>query len=312
MLLKLVTEDVTFAQLRTFACAAEAGSFAKAAELLDISQPAVSEHIHILEERLGRLLFERRRGTTSVLTSEGEDALELVRTILTASADLFGGGRKPAHKEVVRISIGPFLRENYVRRLVPRIYREFPGLEIDFHPTMMAAEVLRRIQKGEYDLAIFSITADEGNPQYSRMICEFPLAMVAPPGTRARLAAGECSLRDFQYLFPGRREDDSRRARKFIRDLGLGPGTPVLYVEFVEALAQMVEDGQGIGHLVPTIVADRIAAGRLEVLDIPLAPMRRFICRSPHAPPVAREIEEMLCDVLALRHGEAKVEAGQD
>ena len=312
MLLRRVPDDVTFAQLRTFACAADAGSFAKAAEQLDISQPAVSEHIHILEERLGRLLFERRRGTTPILTSEGEDALELVRTILVAGAELFGGARKPTEKEVLRISVGPFLRENYVRRLVPRIYREYPGVEIDFHPTMMAAEVLRRVQKGTYDLALFSITTDEGDPPNARMICEFPLAMVAPPGTRARLASGACSLKDFQYLFPGRREDDARRARKFIRDLGLGPRTPLLYVEFVDALAQMVEDGQGIGHLVPTIVADRIAAGRLELLDIPLAPMRRFISRSPHAPSVAHEIEEILCEVLSLRHGEAALLAGRE
>lgn len=57
-----VVEDVTFAQLRTFACAAGSGGFAKAAEQLDISQPAVSEQIKMLEGRLGHDLFERRRG----------------------------------------------------------------------------------------------------------------------------------------------------------------------------------------------------------------------------------------------------------
>jgi DNA-binding transcriptional LysR family regulator len=123
--------------------------------------------------------------------------------------------------------------------------------------------------------------------------------MIAPAGTRARLAAGECVLEDFQFIFPGRREG-AREARKLLRDLGLAPRAQPLFVEFVDALAQMVEDGQGIGHLMAHSVADRIAAGRVEALDIAIPPIRRLIGRSPHAPDVARAIEDMLCEALAV------------
>lgn len=297
-----VVEDVTFAQLRAFACAARNGSFAKAADQLDISQPAVSEQIKTLEERLGSRLLERRRGTTPVLTREGEEALEIVQTILNAGSSLFGLARRSAEKIVLRISVGPFLRENYLRPLIPRIYREHPDVVIDLHPTTSSvetADIMHQIEIGELDLAIFAVAADAETPPYTRQICELPLVMVAPLGTRTRLAAGDCALEDFQFIFPGDRELGARWAKKVLRDLGLAPRTPPLFVQFVDAIAQMVEDGQGIGHLTAYAVADRIAAGKVETLDTTLPPMRRLIARSPHAPQVARPIEEMLYEAMS-------------
>ncbi|MGE5721767.1 MAG: LysR family transcriptional regulator, partial [Sphingomonadales bacterium] len=67
--------DFTLRQLATFVQAARAGSFAKAADQLGISQPAVSDHIATLERRIGRPLFIRRRGASSQLTEAGTELL---------------------------------------------------------------------------------------------------------------------------------------------------------------------------------------------------------------------------------------------
>ena len=45
--------------LKTFICAAECGSFAKAAEALFLSPNAIKKRINALEESLGFPLFER-------------------------------------------------------------------------------------------------------------------------------------------------------------------------------------------------------------------------------------------------------------
>ena len=73
-------------------------------------------------------LFERRRGTTSLLTPEGADALEIIEAMLALSADLFGRAGPAQDKIVVRVSAGPFLQENYLRALVPRLHRELPDV----------------------------------------------------------------------------------------------------------------------------------------------------------------------------------------
>lgn len=57
-------------KLETLLCVAECKSFTKAAELLALTQPAVSNHINKLEEECGAKLFVRGKGDFK-LTGEG-------------------------------------------------------------------------------------------------------------------------------------------------------------------------------------------------------------------------------------------------
>jgi DNA-binding transcriptional LysR family regulator len=58
-------------RLKVFRAVAEQASFRKASESLHLSQPAVSQHVHALEEELGLRLFDRS-GTRTSLTSAGK------------------------------------------------------------------------------------------------------------------------------------------------------------------------------------------------------------------------------------------------
>ena len=300
-----MADDITLAQLRTFVCAAKAFSFAHAAQQLDISQPSVSAQIKMLEDRLGCRLFRRRKGTTPVLTSEGVGVLEEAKLILTANDNLLKFSDRPPAKVLLRISVGTHLRENYLKQLLPQIYREHPGVEIDLQPLTVptsSAEVTRLIEAGETELAVYSEAAVADIQPYCRPICELPTVVIAPPGTRQRLVAGECSLEDLQFIVMGRRDAPTQIALRGLHHLKLMPRLPIMFVEYIEALVQLVEDGRGIGRTMTHAVADKIAEGRLEALDLPVPPMRRIVARSPRAPEVARSIEEMLCTALSVWH----------
>ena len=63
-----------FRQLRYFVKIVEAGSFSRAATLIHVAQPALSQQIHELEDRLGVTLLRRSaRGVTP--TAAGEVAV---------------------------------------------------------------------------------------------------------------------------------------------------------------------------------------------------------------------------------------------
>ena len=69
--------------LRTFTSVAELRHFAKAADACNLSQPAVSHQIAMLEEEIGARLFNRT-GRRVTLTVAGEVLLEEARHILGA------------------------------------------------------------------------------------------------------------------------------------------------------------------------------------------------------------------------------------
>ncbi|TIU28921.1 MAG: LysR family transcriptional regulator, partial [Mesorhizobium sp.] len=68
-------------QIETFLLVATLGSFRKAAERLNTTQPAVSTRIAGLEKALGAKLFERHSGTVK-LTAEGQRLLPPAQRVL--------------------------------------------------------------------------------------------------------------------------------------------------------------------------------------------------------------------------------------
>ena len=74
-------EDAQLPYLSTFVIAAELGSFTAAAAELRLSQAAVSQRVHALEQSLGTALFQRRGGRV-LLTEAGRRLHAYARQIL--------------------------------------------------------------------------------------------------------------------------------------------------------------------------------------------------------------------------------------
>jgi DNA-binding transcriptional LysR family regulator len=283
-------EDITFGQLRTFQCAAHAGSFVKAAYQLGISQPAVSEQITVLEQRLGYRLFRRRRGTTPLLTDEGAETLVRVTAILDASERLFefAGGQSARMKVLIRLCIGPGLRDAYLKPLLPLIYRDHPQLELDLIPMIPVPDMTLALEKGRADLIVYTVTTPIQDWPHVRHVCDVPVVLVAPPDRAAPAGQAERRLEDCQFILPKVRDLAQNWSQKYLDELGVRPQRPPLYVEFVDVILEMVEAGQGLSILMYESVADHVAQGRLKVLAPKFTPMHRIIARSPVAP---REVD---------------------
>jgi DNA-binding transcriptional LysR family regulator len=139
-------------QLRYFVTVAEELHFGKAAERLNIVQPAVSQQVARLERELGLKLLDRSSRHVR-LTGDGERMLREARTILAAAeratevaAELVAG-----QTAVLRIGTAQGLRDRLERGLA--ILRErTPGIEIKLS-SRPAAEHLEALRAGELDVA---------------------------------------------------------------------------------------------------------------------------------------------------------------
>ncbi|TJZ66407.1 LysR family transcriptional regulator [Chitiniphilus eburneus] len=106
-------------QLRTFVAVAQQGHLTQAAELLHLSQPAVTAQIKALEEELGSSLFERYPGGVQlteagkILLPEAENILASSRGMLQRARGLVGELKGKVRIGTIgvpsRLKLGPWL-----------------------------------------------------------------------------------------------------------------------------------------------------------------------------------------------------------
>src|SRR5215472_7258093 len=122
---------MNFKHLRAFVTIADAGGFARAANRLNISQPALSRQIRAMEIDLSVRLFDRI-GRRVQLTSEGEDLLRRSRRLLAEADSLGERARmlKGGESGILRVGATPQVIENLLAHFLMRYRRRHPGVEI--------------------------------------------------------------------------------------------------------------------------------------------------------------------------------------
>lgn len=128
-------------RLKVFMAVASENSFTKAAAVLGISQPAVSQNIAELERLTGIKLFERLRGEVN-LTSAGYVFKDYAETVLSAcsSIDMMFSRLQPS---IIRISVSEELHTWLVAPLLERFSI--------IHPDV----IFERVMFDDADLKVF-------------------------------------------------------------------------------------------------------------------------------------------------------------
>ena len=103
--------------IKAFEAAARTGSFAAAGAELNVSAAAVSRMVHLLEERLGVALFERKANRLAT-TAAGRAYQSGLTPIFDALASLTAQVTAPSSVRVLTIGVGPTFAMKW---LIPRL-----------------------------------------------------------------------------------------------------------------------------------------------------------------------------------------------
>ena len=142
-------------QLRSFAAIAEAGQLTRAAEVLHISQPALSAQLKALEEELDFVLFERTpNGMT--LTSAGKRLLAHADKVLAAVQSLQNDARALKGEVVGKARIGTLSDPEFLRlgEFISAATTRHPLLELELHQGV-TGECLERVRDGLLDASFY-------------------------------------------------------------------------------------------------------------------------------------------------------------
>lgn len=143
---------MTHFEIEAFFAIINTGSISKAAELLSISQSALSRRIFILEEELGYPLFNRSRGIKqTLLTSYGKEFLPLAEQYQAIYGKALSLRSHKGRREL-RISAPDSLNRTVLKNAYSAFMKEYPEIKLSIH-TNRSEESYRYMEEGSIDIA---------------------------------------------------------------------------------------------------------------------------------------------------------------
>ena len=291
--------------MKVFTRVAERGSFAQAADELDISRAAASAHVAALEKHLGVRLLNRTTRRVG-LTAEGTDYLRRCRRILDEVQDaeetLRGSRSKPQGR--LRIDVPVTFGRYLLLPALPEFTRRYPDIELDIRlndrvvdlvaervdialrvgSVQQSGLVARRVaQINIVTCASPTYLADHGEPETPEDLRQHRLLGLTSPGGGAP-----------EWNFPA--PYTARRLKLHF----------AMQFNAAEAPTIAAAAGLGIAHVGDLIAAEYIARGELKLIlekyVLPGPPISLVYPSAGHQSPKVRVFSDFAADLLRRWH----------
>jgi DNA-binding transcriptional LysR family regulator len=219
--------DVEFRHLLSFRAVAQTGSFHDAAEALDYTQSAVSQHVAALESMLGVRLLDRSRGRRTVELTEAGSLLmkhadAIVARMQAVRADL--RAYQEGASGLLRVGTYQSVGARVLPAALGIFTAQWPGVEVHLVETNSDSGLLNLVESGELDLSFAVYPLNEG-PYEGVELLRDPYVLVVragstPASLRRPLTAREISE---QPLIGFRHCRSTRAAEEYLRADGGDP-----------------------------------------------------------------------------------------
>lgn len=257
---------------KSFLAVAKSGSISKAAEMLYVSQPAVSHNIKMLEDRLECKLFNRTaKGVELTADAEKlmyyiENAYNTIKTgfkVLNDSNDLLKGE--------VRIGVPTHICMFLVSDIIESFNKNYPGIKFSI-VNRSTAEMVDMLEKRSLDVIIDSYPIDSAREDIVvDDLLEVDNCFVASNKYTNLLSNNKVIGIDELSQYPlllQQAKTSTRKALDSIKTNSMEKFEPNIEVATTEVMLDLVRKGLGIGYFTRMSVIDRLQSK--ELIEIPI------------------------------------------
>ncbi|NLL57845.1 MAG: LysR family transcriptional regulator [Firmicutes bacterium] len=246
--------------------AIEAGTFRAAAQQLNISQPAVSAHIHRIERDLEVELFERPYGRKLQLTDAGRVVYTYALEILAKNEELHKAATELRSGELGQIKLAFSVGKFIIPSMLAAFRKKYPEISFILR-TGNSARIQKLVLNGEAD---FGLSLFSDNPQIEfRPFYREPLIMVCSPDhpVASQKVVQKEDLDKYGLLSGLSGSDYNRFVFNGFAAIGFHNLRIVAQVEEPEIVLKIVEEGGGISLLLQSAAQTALERGYIVELS---------------------------------------------
>lgn len=258
-------------RIKTFMLVVDQKSFSSVADLLGVSQPAVSKQIKALEEDLKVTLLDRETFTIThagkLVYEQGKELLEawerLVQQCSALQGELTG---------LLQIGASTIPGSYLVPEMIKRFKQLFPHVELRLY-VHESAEILECIEQGKLDIGIVG-TMPSSPLMVSHLIAQDELLLIGPPDSEPiHVPAG---IKELPFICRSERSGTWQAAKQGLKEWAgilTEDLTCVAKVDNTESVISMVESG--LGYSIVSNLAGELATTQQRVKKIATLPVKR-------------------------------------
>ncbi len=253
-------------------------SISKTAELLLISQPAVSYQIKTLEEELGITLFVRtKKGVT--LTDEGEVLFKYI----SKGIEAFTNGEnaltnlKNLDYGNIRIGASTTVSKHVLMPYLKKFHEKYPNIEINITNTL-TENLLKDLRNGNLDILILNMPMEEAKDLNIKKVMDVQDIFVTNEKYYKELN-GKINIKDltkFPLLFQKKPSNTREFLDKYLSNNKINI-TPKMEIVSYNLIMDFLKIGFGIGYATKEFIKDELKNKELYELECTPKIPKRFI-----------------------------------
>ncbi|MCM1260098.1 MAG: LysR family transcriptional regulator [Prevotella sp.] len=257
-------------RLKTLLTVMEEQNFSKAAQVLSLTQPAVSHHIRSLEEETETKLLIRKKGELKP-TPAGEIVIQYAKRFQALEEKMYAEmANIQKHMTTVRIGITHTAESNQITEILAKLSSQNKGLTITII-TDTTQKLYNMVENDELDLAIVDGKANDSTLHYLMLDTDDLVCVVSnhhPLAQKEKVSIAE--LKKEKMIL---RLQTSATRRLFESTLesindSIDNFDIILEVDNIATIKDLIRKEIGISILAKSACMDELKKGKITVLPI--------------------------------------------
>ncbi len=260
-----------FHQLTYFLAAAQTQNFRKAAELCIVAQSALSRQIAMLEDELEVKLFTRNKKRVT-LTEEGRDFAHYVRNAMEQLQEgkLFLAELQAGQRGTLRIGCIESLATAFLPSLFASFHQQYPNIRLKVRVNH-TDELITLVEQGELELGLILDPRLRSELLVVKELYRQPLHLLVssqhPLAQKKTRTVTLEQIRAESLLLLDQTSRMGQITTRIFAQRGL-PIRPLVEIESVEGLKEMVRQGIGVTLTLPALIRPSQIGNELALLPI--------------------------------------------
>lgn len=262
--------NVNLELYRIFESVANNKNITKAANELNISQPAISKSIKNLENQLGGKLFARtKRGV--ILTKEGEElykyinkALEYIKSAENKFTELIN-----LESGTIRIGISTTLARHFLTPYLEKFHKLYPNIKIEIN-TNLWRTLFSKLRNGLLDMIILHVGEENLGSDIEIIKCRKVHDTFVVGNDYKHLLDKKLSLKDlndYSLILEARESSARTHLEKFAKEKGVFLNPAIELTSYI-LVTEFTKIGFGIGYATKEYIKKDIEGKKLYELKI--------------------------------------------